>query len=85
MREPEEEEDKTDSENDVAEGKENERGDVVEMGETVVCGDDNDPLRKTWTRIGYLTVDERTERHHDTVFRNLRIDRGTTELDIFWH
>jgi hypothetical protein len=83
LREPEEEEDKTDSEDDVAEGEEYEREDVVDLGETVVCGADNDPLRKTWTRIGDLTVDERTEPHNDTVFRNLRIDGQTTEFDIF--
>ena len=74
---------KTDSETGVCEGEEQERGDVVGFGETVVCGSDDDPLRKTWTRIGDLTVDERTEETHETVFKHLRVDSQTTELDLF--
>ncbi len=30
-----------------------------------------------------MSIDPRTERHEDTVFKNLRINDGTTELDIF--
>jgi hypothetical protein len=84
-QEQEHEEAKTDSENDMAEGELNDgyRGDRVEIGETVECGKDDDPLRKPWTRIGDLTVDERTEPHHETVFKNLHIDDQTTQLDIF--
>jgi hypothetical protein len=37
----------TDSERGVCEGEEEDRGDGVEFGETVVCGSDDDPLRKT--------------------------------------
>jgi hypothetical protein len=73
----------TDSENGVCEGEEDERGHIVDFGETVVCGSDDDPLRKTWTRIGDLTVNARTEAHDETVFKHLRIDSQTTELDIF--
>jgi hypothetical protein len=49
----------------------------------VVKGDDDDPKRKTWTRIAAMTVDPRTEAKHDTAFKNLRILDGITELDIF--
>ncbi len=34
----------TDSERGVCEGEEEDRGDGVEFGETVVCGSDDDPL-----------------------------------------
>ncbi len=30
-----------------------------------------------------MSIDPRTERHEDTVFKNLRINDDTTELDIF--
>jgi hypothetical protein len=30
-----------------------------------------------------LTVDERTEENHETVFKHLRVDSQTTELDLF--
>jgi hypothetical protein len=81
--EQEQEETKTDSKSEECEGEENERGSAAEIGETVVCGDD-DPLRKTWTKIGDITVDARTEPHSETVFKNLRFNEQTTELDIFW-
>ncbi len=83
-REQELEETKTDSKSGEYEGEENERGSVVEMGETVECGKDDDPLRKTWTRIVDLTVDARTEPHSETVFKNLRFNEQNMELDIFW-
>jgi hypothetical protein len=82
-REQEDEKTNTDSENDVCEGEEDGRVEAVGFGETVTSGKDDDPLRKTWTRIDDLTEDARTERHYATVFKNLRIDSQTTELDIF--
>jgi hypothetical protein len=68
---------------EVAEGEEAEMGEEIGMGETVAKGDDDDPKRKTWTRIAAMAEDPRTEEQHDTTFKNLRILDGTTELDVF--
>jgi hypothetical protein len=68
---------------EMAEGGETEMGEEIALGETVTKGDENDPNRKTWTRIEALPTDPRTERHEETVFQNLQIRDGTTELDIF--
>ena len=59
-------------------------GEEIELGETVTKGDENDPNRKTWTRIEALPTDPRTESHEETIFKNLQIRDGTTELDIFF-
>jgi hypothetical protein len=58
-------------------------GDGVEIGETIVCGDDDDPKRLTWTRIKDIETDQRTADHEQTFFKNLIIDDRTAELDIF--
>ncbi len=48
-------------------------------------GGEDDPNKKTWTRIAALSIDPRTEKHSETVMRNLRIDDDTTELEsVFW-
>ncbi len=39
-------------EEDSEDRGESDRGDAVDYGGTVVCGSDDDALRKTWTRIG---------------------------------
>jgi hypothetical protein len=59
---------------EVAEGKEDEMREELEVGETVTKGDAEDPKKKTWTRIAALpTEDPRTEERQDTTFKNLRI------------
>ena len=68
---------------EVCEGEENEMTEGVAMGETVTKGDDDDPKKKTWTRIAALPTDPRTEERQETTFKNLRIHDDTTELDIF--
>jgi len=74
----------TDESDGECEGEEKERGDTVEMGETVVCGADDDPQRLTWTRIKDIYEDAREGPHEATFFKNLIIDDRTPELDIFW-
>jgi len=68
---------------EVEEGREEEMGTDLMLGDTVTKGEEDDPNKKTWTRIAGLSIDPRTERHEDTVFKNLRINDDTTELDIF--
>jgi hypothetical protein len=46
---------------EVAEGEETEMGDETEIGETVTKGGDDDPKRKTWTRVQAMPTDPRTE------------------------
>jgi hypothetical protein len=50
-----------DDKGEVEEGKEDVRGDAIELGETVACEDDNDPKRLTWTRIKDIATDQRTD------------------------
>ena len=83
MREDVDREVTDDEGGEIAEGEEAEMGEEIGLGETVTKGDENDPKRKTWTRIEALPTDARTERHEETTFKNLQIRDGTTELDIF--
>jgi hypothetical protein len=62
----------TDESDGECEGEEKERGDTVDMGETVVCGADNDPQRLTWTRIKDIYEDAREGPHEATFFKNLK-------------
>ncbi len=85
LNEPETERDTepTDDEaGEVEEGREEEMGADLMLGDTITKGKEDDPNKKTWTRIAGLSIDPRTERHEDTVFKNLRINDDTTELDI---
>ncbi len=52
------------------------------MGETVTKGDDEDPKKKTWTRIAALPTDPRTEERQDTTFKNLRIHDFLASLHL---
>ncbi len=77
----------TDSEdglNEENDDKDMNEGDAVQIGETVVCGDDEDPKRLTWTRINDIVTYQRTAGREQTFFKNLVIDDRTAELDIFW-
>ncbi len=56
------------------EGKEEEMGEEIPMGETITKGAEDDPNKKTWTRVEGMPVDARTEKHQDTVFKNIRIN-----------
>jgi hypothetical protein len=58
-------------------------GNCVQIGESVECGDDDDPKQLTWTRIKDIETDTRTAKHEQTFFKNLVIDDRTAELDIF--
>jgi hypothetical protein len=69
------EQDKDDEDTDEDEGvneanddKDMNDGDGVQIGETVVCGDDDDPKRLTWTRIKDIETDQRTAAHRQTFF-----------------
>jgi hypothetical protein len=56
---------------------------ITEIGETVWCGEEDDPGRQCWRRVDGLTVDVRTEETKETTLKNLRITDTTTELEIF--
>jgi hypothetical protein len=73
----------TDESEGECEGEEKERGDTIDMGETVVCGADDDPQRLTWTRIKNIYEDAREGPREATFFKNVIIDDRTPELDIF--
>ena len=84
------EQDKDDEDTDEDEGvneanddKDMNDGDGVLIGETVVCGDVDDPKRLTWTRIKDIETDQRTAAHRQTFFKNLVMDDRTAELDMF--
>ena len=68
---------------EVAEGEEAEMGVVTDIGETVIKGKDDDPNKKSWTRIAAMPTSARTEEWEHTTFQNLTIRDDTTELDIF--
>jgi hypothetical protein len=72
-----------DDEGAVEEGKEDERGDEVEIGETVSCGANNDPKRLTWTRIKDIATDQRTDKNEDTVFKN-KWQMEDDDESVFW-
>ncbi len=81
---PEKDNELTDDEaGEVEEGKEEEIGEDMSIGDTVTKEAEDDPDKKSWTRIAALPIDPRTEEHHETVMKNLRITDDTTELDIF--
>ncbi len=49
----------TDESESECKGEEKERGESVDLGETVVCRSDDDPQRLTWTRIKDIFADAR--------------------------
>ncbi len=69
--------------NEANDGKDMNDGDGVQSGETVVCGDDDDPKRLTWIRIKDIETGQRTADHQRIFSKNLVIDDRTVELDIF--
>jgi hypothetical protein len=58
-------------------------GEEINIGKTITKGAEDDPNKKSWTRVEGMPIDPRTERHEDTVVKNLRINDETTELDVF--
>jgi hypothetical protein len=68
---------------EVEDGMETDMGEEIAMGETITKGAEDDPNKKSWTRVDGIHIDARTEKHEDTVFKNLRVNDETTELDIF--
>ena len=68
---------------EVEEGKEDEMGEDIPMGETITKGAEDDPNKKSWTRVDGMPTDARGEKREDTVFKNLRINDDTTELEVF--
>ncbi len=51
---------------EVCECEETEMGDETAIGETLTKGGEDDPKKKTWTRIQAMPTDPRTEDHHNT-------------------
>ena len=72
-----------DEEGEVQEGLEDEMGQEIDIGETITKGAEDDPNKKSWTRVEGMPNDARTEKHEDTVFKHLRVNDETTELDVF--
>jgi hypothetical protein len=66
--------DEDDGVNEANDDKDMNDGDGVQIGETVVCGDDDDPKRLTWPRIKDIETDQRTADHQQTFFLNLLMD-----------
>ncbi len=62
---------------------EDEMGQEIDIGETITKGAEDDPNKKSWTRVTGMPNDARTEKHEDTVFKHLRVNDETTELDVF--
>jgi hypothetical protein len=58
--------DEDDGVNEANDDKDMNDGDGVQIGETVVCGDGDDPKRLTWTRIKDIETDQRTADHEHT-------------------
>jgi hypothetical protein len=58
-------------------------GDETDIGETVTKGKDDDPNKKSWTRIAAMPTSARTEEWEHTTIKILMIRDDTTELDIF--
>jgi hypothetical protein len=90
QRSKEQEKEEDDTDEDTGEAKEGGEdceedpdGNVVKMGETVVCGDDEDPKRLTWTRVQDILEDQRTANKEDIFFKNLRMNDRMMEMDIF--
>ncbi len=63
---------------EVEEGMETDMGEEIPMGETITKGAEDEPNKKSWTRVDGMPIDARTEKHQDTVFKNLRITDETT-------
>ena len=85
------EEDQDNIQTDESEGEreeDNQRdyrdAEITEIGETVWCGKEDDPLRQCWRRVEAITEDVRRGETEETRFKNLRITDTTTELEIFW-
>ena len=56
---------------------------IIEIGETVWCGKEDDPGRQCWRRVEGLMEDVRKEDIQETKLKNIRVNDQTTELDIF--
>ena len=76
--------DESEGERDGETDRDFREADIIEIGETVWCGKEDDPKRQCWRRVENLTEDVRKEEVKETRLKNIRVNDQTTELDIFW-
>ena len=76
--------DESEGERDGETDRDYREAEIIEIGETVWCGSEDDPKRQCWRRVEDLTEDVRKEEVKETTFKNIRVNDQTTELDIFW-
>ena len=76
--------DESEGERDGETDRDYREAEIIEIGETVWCGKEDDPKRQCWRRVEDLTEDVRKEEVKETRFKNIRVNDQTTELDIFW-
>jgi hypothetical protein len=70
---------------EVAEGEEAEMGVVTDIGETVIKGKDDDPNKKSWTRIAAMGTSARTEEWEPQLSKMYKYETPPQSSTFFWH